>query len=389
MVVSRSAHRYPVIGGAPKYSMYLASKLLERFPSELEVTFVGQYKPQADRGHLKFIRVGISFDLNVRSRLLYFLKAFILDVIISISAIKEILRDDNFQYVVLNSNIACLLIGLFTKESTELIYVAHDFPMRNPKEHNIFLREIKFVTNYLLEKMAICRSTKIVSVSPGISNAVLATFGRRSVTLTPFPYLLDQIDTFGLANTGGESVIGSLGLNSGEFILTVGFQEKRKMFSVLIKAFSKIEDRNLKLVLVGNGPDNKHLVELVHSLGLTKRVVFLSNVDNSSLRFLYSNTRLFALVSKSEGFPVAVVEALSFGSPVAMFLDDGALKGDDWNFKYFTVESNTDFEYVAKAINDILKSRIGSVERQEIAQWAEKKFNITNYGQAAFRIICG
>lgn len=288
----------------------------------------------------------------------------------------------------LNSNIACLLIGPFTKGSTKLIYVAHDFPMRNPEEQNIFLREIKFVSNYLLERMAIYRSTKIVSVSPGISNALFATFGRRSATLTPFPYLLEQIDTFGLTNTG-ESVIGSLGLDSGEFILTVGFQEKRKMFSVLIKAFSKIEDRNLKLVLVGNGPDNKHLVELVHSLGLTKKVVFLSNVDNSSLRFLFSNARLFVLVSKSEGFPVAAVEALAFGSPVAIFLNNGVLKSDDWNFKYFIVESNTDFEYVAKVINDILKKRIGSDERREIAQWAEKKLNITNYGEVAFRIICG
>jgi glycosyltransferase involved in cell wall biosynthesis len=94
-------------------------------------------------------------------------------------------------------------------------------------------------------------------------------------------------------------------------IVTVGRFEKVKNQSLLIKAFSQIENATAKLILVGDGSQKRHLERLIAILNLQDRVVLTGFVSNPEVYL--SQSHLFVLPSFSEGFGIAVVEAMQQG----------------------------------------------------------------------------
>jgi glycosyltransferase involved in cell wall biosynthesis len=91
-------------------------------------------------------------------------------------------------------------------------------------------------------------------------------------------------------------------------IASVGRLEKVKNQSLLIKAFSKIEDTNAKLILVGEGSERKNLEALIQGLNLQNRVTITGFVNDPETYL--SQSHLFVIPSLSEGFGIAAVEAM-------------------------------------------------------------------------------
>ena len=91
-------------------------------------------------------------------------------------------------------------------------------------------------------------------------------------------------------------------------IITVGRFEKVKNQALLIKAFSQIENTSCQLILVGDGSQKKYLEQLITILKLQDRVVLTGFVSNPEKYLAASH--LFVLPSLSEGFGIAVVEAM-------------------------------------------------------------------------------
>lgn len=100
-------------------------------------------------------------------------------------------------------------------------------------------------------------------------------------------------------------------------IVYVGRLSKEKGVARLIEAFSKISDKNWKLILAGGGPENSHLRSLVQELGLQDRVEFLGKVIEVDV--LFAESSIFVLPSFLEGFPNALCEAMSAGLPCICF----------------------------------------------------------------------
>ncbi len=94
-------------------------------------------------------------------------------------------------------------------------------------------------------------------------------------------------------------------------ILNVGRLIRTKQIDVLIDCFSKIEDHGWQLWLVGDGPEREHLRRQVITLAIENRVRFLGNQAN--IAELYNRSKIFAFTSRSEGFPNALLEAMSAG----------------------------------------------------------------------------
>ncbi|MDN3669273.1 glycosyltransferase family 1 protein [Echinicola jeungdonensis] len=118
--------------------------------------------------------------------------------------------------------------------------------------------------------------------------------------------------------------IENYGIKEGEkFLLHVGVMEKRKNLVKLIEAFSKIIDRNLKLVLVGQRPpkifsdDYKNIVSTISRLNLNDKVILTGYVTDEELFTLYSRASAYVFPSLYEGFGIPVIEAYHFSLPVA------------------------------------------------------------------------
>jgi len=104
---------------------------------------------------------------------------------------------------------------------------------------------------------------------------------------------------------------------SGEppVILGVGRLTKAKDFPTLIRAFALVrQERDARLVILGEGEEWPHLEALIRELGLEKYTDLPGFVENP---FKYmTRASLFVLSSAWEGFPNVLVEAIAVGTPV-------------------------------------------------------------------------
>jgi glycosyltransferase involved in cell wall biosynthesis len=73
--------------------------------------------------------------------------------------------------------------------------------------------------------------------------------------------------------------------------------------------------RNVRLRLVGGGPDRKSLEREVAKRGLGEHVIFEGMINQDQIRELFYKADVFALPSFAEGIPVALMEAMAMGIP--------------------------------------------------------------------------
>jgi len=100
-------------------------------------------------------------------------------------------------------------------------------------------------------------------------------------------------------------------------ILSVGRLHNVKGFDLLIEAFSKINAIGWKLSILGEGSERKKLEALVKKLNIADKVEFLGFVDNVEL--YYKQAAIYALSSRSEGFPGGLCEAMGYGCACVAF----------------------------------------------------------------------
>lgn len=96
-------------------------------------------------------------------------------------------------------------------------------------------------------------------------------------------------------------------------ILTVGRLDANKNQRLLIEAFANLKVDNWKLVIAGDGVLREEYKKLTATLGIADKVEFVGNVNNVS--DYYNKAKIFVFTSNSEGFPNALLEAMSFGLP--------------------------------------------------------------------------
>ena len=114
-------------------------------------------------------------------------------------------------------------------------------------------------------------------------------------------------------------VIGSV----GRLAHVKGYDRLIRVFSELVNTVSDMEVgslssvvcRRLRLLLIGDGPERANLEVQVKELGVSDRVIFSGY--RSDAKSCLSAMDLFVLPSRSEGLPVALLEAMSGGIPVA------------------------------------------------------------------------
>lgn len=102
-----------------------------------------------------------------------------------------------------------------------------------------------------------------------------------------------------------------IGAEPGKFVLSVGRITPEKGFDTLIKAFERSRHDGYKLVIAGGVEfESKYMEELRELCG--DNVIFTGFVIGDQLAQLYTNAALFVLASHNEGFPLVLLEAMSY-----------------------------------------------------------------------------
>jgi glycosyltransferase involved in cell wall biosynthesis len=102
-------------------------------------------------------------------------------------------------------------------------------------------------------------------------------------------------------------------------LITVGSLEQLyKGTDILIEAIARCvqEGMDIKLAIVGDGKHRTELERKVASLGLSSRIAFKGQIPaGSAVRKEMDNAHLFALPSRTEGLPRAMMEAMARALP--------------------------------------------------------------------------
>jgi len=139
-----------------------------------------------------------------------------------------------------------------------------------------------------------------------------------------------------------------LGINK-KFVLLHGRIIKDKRPDLAIKAFSKIKNKELKLVISGTIDEERNIRKLISELGLEKRVKIIGRVSEEELIALYNLAECFLMPAPGEDFGMTSIEAMACGCPVIAWGDNAGpeeiiqegrngLLAEPYNVKHFAAK---------------------------------------------------
>jgi phosphatidylinositol alpha-1,6-mannosyltransferase len=214
-----------------------------------------------------------------------------------------------------------------------------------------------------MERMGV-GAHKIVKVVPGVDDEFLRK---------------DSFDAGGLRR--------KLALEGAKVILTVARLVKRKGIDMVILALPEVVERvpNLVYLIVGEGPEETALRELVKGRGLDTHVRFCGRVSGDELPLYYSLCDVFVQPNRelqdgdTEGSGIVFLEASAFGKPVIGGKAGGTQDSIVEGVTGLRVDGE-DVGEIAHAIITVLKDealakRMGTSGRERIRRefrWQEK-----------------
>lgn len=314
---------FSVLGGRESYIIDLSKSLIRKGH---EVTVFSTGHPQ-----------GLSYEENNGIKLYYFSDIVPLDVSgKNIQKIKKhfLCLHNKYHFDVLHSHHSFLSFGLNTNCDLKIpvVFTMHGVAFSGSIERKILplIKKISFrnlvgygkrffeyKSKQDLHEVLLTKADAITCVNTKLSKEIIARFKLDVEKVFSIPCGVDT-DLF-KPGLNINSLRDKYGLGNDKVILYVGRLNEAKGIDRIIKALpdiiSKIKD--VKFLIVGDGEFRDVLVELVDSLDLNKKVIFVGAIEKEELPYYYNLCDVFALLSiRPEGMPLTLLEAMASGKPV-------------------------------------------------------------------------
>ena len=172
-----------------------------------------------------------------------------------------------------------------------------------------------------LSKLVFKESKANIAVSKKFSQHLSAIYQ------VEFSYVPNVVDTsyFYPLREGAE--LSKIEVDSDmKTFISVGNLTQNKNHKIAIIALKELSLKysNVKLVIVGDGPEKNSLQSLIEELGLCSKVFLLGHLSRSQIRELLWKSDFFLLPSKRETFGVVLIEAMAAGLPVFSLKNGGS-----------------------------------------------------------------
>lgn len=182
-----------------------------------------------------------------------------------------------------------------------------------------------------------------------------------------------------------DNIRHNLELSKSDFILLfVGRLAKEKGIDFLLNQQPNLNknNKNIKLVIVGDGPEAKKLHSMTKSLNINNSVRFTGNIAHKNINAYYQMANLAVTASTTETQGLTIGEALINGLPVCC-IDSEAFKTsviDDYNGTYFASPSEYQRKIITLAAHQEILARWKNVNTKvlktevEYAEAVEKVY---------------
>ncbi len=108
-------------------------------------------------------------------------------------------------------------------------------------------------------------------------------------------------------------------------LLYVGRLAKEKNLYFLIDIFSKLSKiyKNIKLLMIGDGPEHKHLKHYAIEKKVDSLVIFTGYIKRDEIKYIYHLSNIFVFPSLTETQGLVLLEAMATGLPIVSFYKRG------------------------------------------------------------------
>lgn len=358
----------PVIGGA-QLALWRHLKYLDKSAFNASVVTSGDYLEFNEQ--LRRVEDVKSFQIDFPQLKNYNPISSIRFLVTCFNLI-NIAKNEGSQILVANTErafYACFLVSLFLNR--ELILIVRDFEYSK-----------------LLLKLTVFKVSKFICVSRKIQS-FYGFDSSKSCVVYVGSDIDEQIKV--IKDDEEPQLRSSLGLTRDSFVIGfVGRLISWKGTELLLKSFVQLcqRQKNLKLVFVGDGPQNESLQGLAESLGVKEKVFFAGFIKDVAAWYKIFDVFVQASI-KDEPFATTIIEAALVGLPIVATNTGGTAEfiEDNVNGLLVAPEEGSLVKGLEALINDEnLRLKLAAAVKQK-AQKSFTEKQITRRLQEIYAII--
>lgn len=341
---------YPDIGGPASFMKSVVSEVAKEFNVEA-VTYSNFEKVQGDDKLTYKLKRVVRTSPKIIGHIFYFLNCLMVsrkaDLIIALSA--------------MNAGLTGVIASKIFKKPL-VVRVVGDYAWEvamNTKKTSFLLddfqKDAKRGWIGLLHKIQlyVCNNATKIIVPSEYLRKIVSGWGVDEKKIVIINNGINMPDLHDISQEEARKEIGI----SGRIILSVGRLVPWKGHRMLIKIMPSLLqwDQYTRLVIVGDGPDEKLLQNMIINMGLERKVFLVGRKSHADLLKYLKAADVFALHTGYEGFSHQIVEAMACGLPVVT-TDIGGNSEIITNGKNgFLVGYNEEFE-LTESIRSVLQS---------------------------------
>lgn len=161
-------------------------------------------------------------------------------------------------------------------------------------------------------------------------------------------------------------------------IIFVGRLHDCKRVDDLVRIFSKLQNNNHKLYIIGDGDEYKNIRNLINELNLEDKIEMLGYLDQKEIAKYLVKSKVFCMTSLTEGLPMVLLEAMSYGVPCIAYNTESGVKDIiDNNENGFVIYDRNEKEYIEKLdsmmSNNKLLSKLSKNAIKKAKSFSEKE----------------
>lgn len=237
--------------------------------------------------------------------------------------IRKIIAEERPDYIITRDNILSLAISRFF-DNGRIAYI----PLGVIKYYNTGIRKFHSIKTFLVECLryvqmwqesyfqikAFKKLPKIVVFSKNMRSQVGKAIGEYK----ELPIVPPGVSSGFYPDAGADVIRNEFHINKDKKILLfVGRVVQEKNVRMLIESYSRSNNTDTVLMIVGGGDDLEYVKKMATNLGVSDKVIF-AGFRKDAERF-YREADLFVLPSYYESFGNVILESLASGVPVMGF----------------------------------------------------------------------
>jgi len=162
----------------------------------------------------------------------------------------------------------------------------------------------------------------------------------------------------------------------------------QKNINIVIEAMKLLDNKNLKLSIIGEGGEFSKLESTIHDLNLQNQVQLLGKIDNNKISQFLLTADVFIQASDYEGLPHSVLEAINYEVPILSTETGGCKDLLNDGERGFIIPMPPDKKVIAENISFIIENKAEATKRaNEAKSFINKKHNFLEQANQYMKIF--